>query len=70
MTTRSLRAKAYEALGVDALMFTGVKTRAELEAIAAATTLPIVLGGPTEEMTDWDISQVSAYGSRCRATRR
>lgn len=47
------RAGAYEATGVDALMFTGVKTRADLEAISAATTLPIVLGGPTEEMTDW-----------------
>jgi carboxyvinyl-carboxyphosphonate phosphorylmutase len=49
-----VRARAYEALGVDALMFTGVKTRADLEAIAAATMLPIVLGGPTEEMADWD----------------
>jgi carboxyvinyl-carboxyphosphonate phosphorylmutase len=49
-----VRAKAYQATGVDALFFTGVKTRADLEAIAAATTLPIVLGGPTEEMTDWD----------------
>jgi carboxyvinyl-carboxyphosphonate phosphorylmutase len=49
-----VRAKAYQATGVDALFFTGVKTRANLEAIAAATTLPIVLGGPTEEMTDWD----------------
>ena len=49
-----VRAKAYEALGPDALMFTGVKTRAELEAVAAATTLPIVLGGPTVEMTDWE----------------
>jgi carboxyvinyl-carboxyphosphonate phosphorylmutase len=49
-----VRAKAYETTGVDALFFTGVKTRADLEAIAAATTLPIVLGGPTEEMTDWD----------------
>jgi carboxyvinyl-carboxyphosphonate phosphorylmutase len=49
-----VRAKAYQATGVDALFFTGVKTRADLEAIAGATTLPIVLGGPTEEMTDWD----------------
>jgi carboxyvinyl-carboxyphosphonate phosphorylmutase len=49
-----VRAKAYQATGVDALFFTGVKTRSDLEAIAAATTLPIVLGGPTEEMTDWD----------------
>jgi carboxyvinyl-carboxyphosphonate phosphorylmutase len=46
------RAKAYEAAGVDGLFFTGVKTRAELEAISAATTLPIVLGGFPEEMTD------------------
>jgi len=46
-----LRAKAYEATGVDALFFTGVKTPAELEAIAAATSLPIVLGGAPEEMT-------------------
>ena len=49
-----VRAKAYQATGVDALFFTGVKTRADLEAIAAATTLPVVLGGPTEEMADWD----------------
>ncbi|RDJ92938.1 oxaloacetate decarboxylase, partial [Lacticaseibacillus rhamnosus] len=46
------RAKAYEATGVDALFFTGIKSRAELEAIAAATTLPIVLGGAPEDMTD------------------
>jgi carboxyvinyl-carboxyphosphonate phosphorylmutase len=48
-----VRGKAYEAAGVDALMFTGVKTRRDLEALAAATTLPIVLGNPTEDMTDW-----------------
>ena len=46
------RARAYEATGVDALFLTGVKTRSELEAIAAATTLPIVLGGAPEEMSD------------------
>ena len=46
-----VRAKAYEATGVDALFFTGIKARAELEAISAATTLPIVLGGAPEEMT-------------------
>lgn len=44
------RARAYETTGVDALFFTGIKTRNELEAIAAATTLPIVLGGAPEEM--------------------
>ena len=48
------RAIAYEGTGVDALFFTGVKTRSELEAIAAATKLPIVLGGAPEDMTDRD----------------
>jgi carboxyvinyl-carboxyphosphonate phosphorylmutase len=46
-----VRAKAYEATGVDALFFTGIKSRSELEAISAATKLPIVLGGAPEEMT-------------------
>lgn len=46
------RARAYEATGVDALFFTGIKVRAELEVIAAATKLPIVLGGAPEEMSD------------------
>jgi len=45
-----VRARAYEAAGVDALFFTGLKTRAELEAVAAATKLPIVLGGAPEDM--------------------
>src|SRR3984885_5248057 len=48
------RAKAYEATGVDALFFTGIKSRNELEAISAATKLPIVLGGAPEEMTGLD----------------
>lgn len=46
------RARAYQAAGVDALFFTGIKSRAELEAIAAATDLPIVLGGSPEDMMD------------------
>jgi carboxyvinyl-carboxyphosphonate phosphorylmutase len=46
-----VRAKAYEDTGVDALFFTGIKARAELAAISAATTLPIVLGGAPEEIT-------------------
>src|SRR5205085_1009422 len=45
------RAKAYEATGVDGLFVTGIKDRAELEAISAATKLPIVLGGAPDEMT-------------------
>jgi len=48
------RARAYEATGVDALFLTGIKTRAELEAISVATRLPIVLGGVPEEMNDLD----------------
>jgi carboxyvinyl-carboxyphosphonate phosphorylmutase len=48
------RAMVYEATGVDALFFTGVKTHAELDAISAATKLPIVLGGFPEEMIDLD----------------
>jgi oxaloacetate decarboxylase len=48
------RAKAYQTTGVDALFFTGIKTRMELEAIAAATKLPLVLGGFPEELVDRD----------------
>jgi carboxyvinyl-carboxyphosphonate phosphorylmutase len=48
------RARAYEAGGVDALFFTGVQTRGELEAISAATKLPIVLGGAPDDMADLD----------------
>jgi carboxyvinyl-carboxyphosphonate phosphorylmutase len=48
------RAKAYEATGVDALFFTGIKARGELEAISAATRLPLVLGGAPEDMSDLD----------------
>jgi carboxyvinyl-carboxyphosphonate phosphorylmutase len=48
------RARAYEATGVDALFLTGIKSRGELEAIAAPTRLPIVLGGAPEEMADLD----------------
>ena len=48
------RARAYEATGVDALFFTGIKSRAELEAIAGATRLPIVLGGAPDELNAID----------------
>jgi oxaloacetate decarboxylase len=48
------RFRAYEAAGVDALFLVGLKTRGELEAIAAVTTLPIVLGGFPEDMIDRD----------------
>jgi carboxyvinyl-carboxyphosphonate phosphorylmutase len=48
------RGKAYEAAGVDALFFVGIKTRAELDAISAATTLPLIMGGVTGELADKD----------------
>lgn len=46
------RAQAYEATGVDVLFMIGVKTRAELAAIAAATKLPIMLGQVDGEVAD------------------
>ena len=51
------RARAFEAAGVDALFFTGIKSRAELEAITAATRLPIVLGGAPDELNAIDYLQ-------------
>jgi oxaloacetate decarboxylase len=48
------RAIAYEATGVDALFFTGIKTHAELDAISVATKLPLVMGGLPEDMMDLD----------------
>jgi len=46
------RAQAYEAAGVDVLFMVGAKTRAEVDAISAATTLPLILGGATPELSD------------------
>jgi oxaloacetate decarboxylase len=48
------RGKAYAAAGVDALFFVGLKKRAELDAIAAAVDLPIILGGGSAELEDRD----------------
>jgi len=47
-----LRAKAYEAAGVDAMFLVGVKTREELEAIAAEVQIPIILGGVPAALMD------------------
>jgi carboxyvinyl-carboxyphosphonate phosphorylmutase len=46
------RARAYAAAGVDALFFTGVRTRAQLEALAAGCRIPIVLGGVGADLND------------------
>jgi len=48
------RGKAYEQVGVDALFFVGVRTRAELDALSAAIRIPIILGGSTPELSDRD----------------
>ena len=53
------RGKAYEDAGVDALFFVGVRTRAELDAISAATRVPLILGGGSPELAD-----VSYLGAR------
>jgi carboxyvinyl-carboxyphosphonate phosphorylmutase len=46
------RAKAYEAAGVDAIFLVGVKTRADLDAIAGGIGLPLILGGVGKELVD------------------
>jgi carboxyvinyl-carboxyphosphonate phosphorylmutase len=48
------RLKAYEEAGVDMLFMTGVKTRAQLDAVATAVKLPLFLGGAGAELYDLD----------------
>jgi oxaloacetate decarboxylase len=48
------RAKAYQAAGVDAIFLVGVKTRTDLDAIAAEIELPLILGGAGKELLDLD----------------
>ncbi|MDH3219005.1 MAG: isocitrate lyase/PEP mutase family protein [Gammaproteobacteria bacterium] len=53
------RARAYLDAGVDGIMFVGIKTRPELEAIAAEIDAPIMLGGSGAELQD------AAYLAQC-----
>lgn len=46
------RAKAYETTGVDCIFLVGVRKRAELDAIAPALSLPLILGTATPELMD------------------
>ncbi|MDB5406063.1 MAG: Oxaloacetate decarboxylase [Rhodospirillales bacterium] len=46
------RLTAYQRVGVDALFIAGVKTLAELDAIAAAVDLPLVIGGLSPDLAD------------------
>lgn len=48
------RVKAYEKCGVDALFLVGVKTRDDLEAVAAEVKLPLIIGGSPADMQDLD----------------
>ena len=48
------RARAYAACGVDAIFLVGVKTRADLDAIAGEVRLPLILGGAGPEILDPD----------------
>jgi carboxyvinyl-carboxyphosphonate phosphorylmutase len=48
------RAQAYEAAGVDAVFLVGMKSRAQLDAIAPALKLPIFLGSVGAELMDRD----------------
>lgn len=48
------RACAYEATGIDAMFFIGLDSREKLDAVAAATKLPIFLGTLTPEINDKD----------------
>ncbi|HXF18520.1 MAG TPA: isocitrate lyase/phosphoenolpyruvate mutase family protein [Burkholderiales bacterium] len=48
------RARAYEAAGVDAIFLVGLKSRADLDAVAAQVKLPLILGGAGKELMDRD----------------
>ncbi|HEX4409570.1 MAG TPA: isocitrate lyase/PEP mutase family protein [Xanthobacteraceae bacterium] len=48
------RLKAYEEAGIDMVFMAGVKTRAQLDAVAAAIKVPIFLGGAGAELYDLD----------------
>jgi carboxyvinyl-carboxyphosphonate phosphorylmutase len=46
------RARAYQAAGVDAIFLVGVKSREQLDAIAAEIKIPLILGGGSGDMLD------------------
>jgi len=49
------RAKAYAATGVDAIFLVGVKSGADLDAIATEVKVPLILGGAGKEIQDREI---------------
>ena len=46
------RVKAYEKAGVDAIFLAGASTRAEVEAVRDAVSIPLMLGGTSGELAD------------------
>lgn len=48
------RLLAYQTAGTDALFAVGVRTRADLDIIAGATNLPLIVGGIAPDMMDRD----------------
>ena len=48
------RIRAYEAAGVDAVFLTGIRTRAQIETIAEAVDIPVILGAAGPEIQDLD----------------
>ena len=46
------RAKAYESVGVDAIFFAGLSTRAQLEAVRNSIAVPIMLGSTPKDIND------------------
>ncbi|MGI9410382.1 MAG: isocitrate lyase/PEP mutase family protein [Hyphomicrobiaceae bacterium] len=56
------RVRAYQETGVDAIFLVGVKTRAELDAIAPAVKLPLILGSGGGELDDLDYLAARGVG--------
>jgi len=50
------RLRAYEQAGVDALFIVGLKSVADLSAVSAATTLPLILGNVGGDLVGADLS--------------
>lgn len=46
------RVRAYEQVGVDGIFLAGVRTRAELDAVASAVRVSIILGGAADDLLD------------------
>ncbi len=56
------RVRAYAEARVDAIFLAGLKTRAQLASLHAATDLPLILGGAEGELTDR--AMLAAHGVR------